>query len=69
MSETLIPKHIDLPQSDPPRHPGPESPRKPLWERALELARAIPEEERALFPADGSVELDHYVYGTPKRSQ
>jgi Arc/MetJ-type ribon-helix-helix transcriptional regulator len=42
--------------------------RKPLWERAAELRNSIPEEEWATLPADGAVQLDHYIYGSPKRS-
>ena len=41
--------------------------RKPLWERAAELRRSIPEEEWAKLPIDGSEQLDHYIYGSPKR--
>jgi Arc/MetJ-type ribon-helix-helix transcriptional regulator len=40
---------------------------KPLWERAAELRRSIPEEEWAKLPADGAEQLDHYIYGSPKR--
>jgi len=34
--------------------------RKPLWERAAELRKSIPEEEWAKLPADGAAQLDHY---------
>lgn len=27
----------------------------------------LPAEERAKLPADGALEHDHYIYGTPKR--
>src|SRR5262249_19579749 len=47
-----------------PAVPGPEGP--PIWERFILAARAIPEEERAKMPADGSTQLDHYLYGWPK---
>jgi hypothetical protein len=41
--------------------------RKPIWKRAVEAGMALPAEERARIPRDGSVNLDHYVYGLPKR--
>ncbi|MGP0069201.1 MAG: type II toxin-antitoxin system ParD family antitoxin [Isosphaeraceae bacterium] len=41
--------------------------RKPLWERAAELRKSIPEEEWAKLPVDGAEQLDHYLYGSPKR--
>ncbi len=41
--------------------------RKPLWERAAELRKTIPEEEWAKLPSDGARQLDHYIYGSPKR--
>ncbi len=31
------------------------------------LGRMIPEEELRRFPKDLSDQIDHYVYGTPKR--
>jgi hypothetical protein len=34
---------------------------------AQRLGRMIPEEERRRFPKDLSSQIDHYVYGTPKR--
>jgi len=40
---------------------------KPIWETAAELLADLPEEELARLPADGSEQIDHYVYGSPKR--
>src|SRR5262249_32167294 len=40
---------------------------KPIWERIMEAAKAIPEEEWKRLPADASVNIDHYLYGAPKR--
>ncbi len=34
---------------------------------AQRLGRMIPEEERRRFPKDLTSQIDHYVYGTPKR--
>jgi len=48
---------------------GQEAPRRrnPIWERAEEIRRGVPDEEWAKLPADGAEQLDHYIYGTPKR--
>jgi len=40
---------------------------KPIWEVAEEIRKSIPAEEWAKLPADGAKQLDHYIYGTPKR--
>jgi hypothetical protein len=34
---------------------------------AQRLGRMIPDEELRQFPKDLSSQIDHYVYGTPKR--
>jgi hypothetical protein len=44
-----------------------EAQRKPIWERIAEAAKAIPEEEWKRLPADASVNIDHYLYGAPKK--
>jgi Arc/MetJ-type ribon-helix-helix transcriptional regulator len=41
--------------------------RKPIWERVIERAAAIPDEEWDKVPVDGAEQHDHYIYGTPKR--
>ena len=48
-------------QPDPPE-------RKPLWERAAELRQSIPPEEWDKVPTDGARQLDHYIYGSPRRA-
>jgi hypothetical protein len=40
---------------------------KTFGERAAEIAASIPEEERKKVPADFLSNLDHYIYGTPKK--
>ncbi len=47
--------------------PAPSPKRKPLWERAADLRKSIPDEEWEKLPADGARQLDHYIYGSPKR--
>ena len=40
---------------------------KPIWEVADEIRKSIPAEEWAKLPVDGAAQLDHYLYGSPKR--
>jgi Arc/MetJ-type ribon-helix-helix transcriptional regulator len=41
--------------------------RKPIWEEIEELTANIPDEEFLKLPVDGAEQLDHYIYGLPKR--
>ena len=43
-------------------------PDRPIWQMVEELLRDIPAEDLARMPADGAEQHDHYIYGTPKRS-
>jgi Arc/MetJ-type ribon-helix-helix transcriptional regulator len=45
----------------------PAEARKPIWERILERAAVIPDEECDRLPTDLAEQHDHYLYGTPKR--
>jgi Arc/MetJ-type ribon-helix-helix transcriptional regulator len=40
---------------------------KPIWEVAEEIRKRIPAEEWTKLPKDGAEQLDHYLYGSPKR--
>jgi Arc/MetJ-type ribon-helix-helix transcriptional regulator len=40
---------------------------KPIWEVIEEIMRDVPDEELACLPVDGAEQVDHYIYGTPKR--
>jgi putative addiction module CopG family antidote len=40
---------------------------KHIWEIAEELFGEIPDEELERLPTDGAAQVDHYVYGLPKR--
>jgi Arc/MetJ-type ribon-helix-helix transcriptional regulator len=42
-------------------------PYTPIWEVAAEIRKSVPAEEWAKLPADGAEQLDHYLYGAPKR--
>ncbi len=43
------------------------SPRRRISERIAEIMADVPAEEFAKIPRDGSRQVDHYVYGLPKR--
>jgi hypothetical protein len=40
---------------------------KPIWELFEEASRNIPDEELERLPTDLAAQVDHYVYGLPKR--
>ena len=40
---------------------------RPIWEVIAEIGASVPEEEWAKVPADLASNLDHYLYGAPKR--
>jgi Arc/MetJ-type ribon-helix-helix transcriptional regulator len=42
--------------------------RKPIWEIIEEENRSIPPEVWEDLPSDLSAQHDHYIYGTPKRT-
>jgi antitoxin component of MazEF toxin-antitoxin module len=43
--------------------------RPPFWERIAALTADIPPEELDKLPIDGAAQIDHYLYGTPKRPE
>ncbi|MCX7011477.1 MAG: hypothetical protein NTW86_02725 [Candidatus Sumerlaeota bacterium] len=58
---------VDEPAKDPRSEPKPKRPR---WlEYALELSERIPDEALANVPTDSSLNLEHYLYGAPKREE
>jgi len=38
-----------------------------LWQEIREIVKDVPIEEWEELPRDGSANLDHYLYGTPKK--
>ena len=74
MVDTLVRDYVQRTRQQPAAtHPSPAGPstppkRKPLWERAAELRQSIPAEEWDKLPTDGARQLDHYLYGSPKRT-
>ncbi|HLN28204.1 MAG TPA: AbrB/MazE/SpoVT family DNA-binding domain-containing protein [Gemmataceae bacterium] len=43
--------------------------RLPIWERIAARAAETPAEEVDKLPADGAAQIDHYLYGHPKRPE
>jgi hypothetical protein len=41
---------------------------KPIWEVAQEIGKSVPQEEWEKVPKDGSINVDHYLYGNRKIS-
>jgi hypothetical protein len=42
---------------------------RPVWEEVLEIGASIPMEEWEKVPTDLSINLDHYLYGSPKQEE
>jgi hypothetical protein len=41
---------------------------RPIWEIAKEIGKSIPSKDWEKVPKDGSINLDHYLYGHRKTS-
>lgn len=46
---------------------GPASAPKAIWEIIEEVTKQVPLEAWAEMPTDGSINVDHYLYGAPKK--
>jgi len=53
-------------QADLLKHKRPD---RPVWQLVEELLESIPKEVLDQLPTDGSEQHDHYIYGTPKRTE
>jgi hypothetical protein len=40
---------------------------KTIWEEIRDIVKDVPDEEWERLPRDGSANLDHYLYGTPRK--
>jgi len=47
--------------------PAASRPRRPIWEIIAENMKNVPCEDLAAMPKDGASQIDHYVYGVPKK--
>ena len=62
--------HKDSPaKSDGRERPGAKGAEesRTFWDDLADIGRAIPDEELARHPRDGARNLEHYLYGAPKR--
>jgi plasmid stability protein len=41
---------------------------RPIWEVVAEIMKDVPDEVFDRLPKDGASQVDHYIYGLPKRS-
>jgi len=39
-----------------------------IWDRIEEIMRDVPDEVLASIPTDGSINVDHYLYGASKKN-
>ena len=42
---------------------------RPVWEIIPDNMKNVPPQDLAALPKDGASQIDHYVYGQPKRNQ
>jgi hypothetical protein len=54
--ELLVSRDLDLPADT-----------RSISQKIREIWSDLPEDARALLPVDGASQIDHYVYGWPKR--
>jgi hypothetical protein len=40
---------------------------RPIWEEIREIVKDVPDEVWERLPSDGSLNVDHYLYGAPKK--
>ena len=58
-------KHLDV---RPARAKRPAKESKPFWKWIVELGESVPQADWDKVPTDGAQNLDHYLYGHPKRA-
>ena len=51
-----------------PKNPQGKSAPKPIWEQFAEAFEDVPDEALERLPTDLAANVDHYVYGLPKRN-
>ncbi len=42
---------------------------RPIWEAITEIMKDVPDEVFDRLPIDGASQVDHYIYGLPKRDE
>jgi len=68
LQEHVHPDHAQDEHTEAPAEAAPPpATRPPIWERFEDASRMIPDEELDRLPTDLAAQVDHYIYGTPKR--
>jgi hypothetical protein len=60
---------IKIPAWAQPLNPVSNADARPIWEVIAGNMKDVPPEDMAALPKDGASQIDHYVYGLPKRDQ
>jgi hypothetical protein len=60
---------VTITVTEPQEEPGYDPNARPIWEEVLEIGASIPMEEWEKVPTDLSINLDHYLYGSPKKEE
>jgi Arc/MetJ-type ribon-helix-helix transcriptional regulator len=60
-------KERHLPPTLVPEEPIAERETRPIWEVITERVKGIPDEVFDRMPQNALAQIDHYIYGTPKR--
>ena len=69
-TDALVREALEKILADAPEQPaGQEADSRPIWDVILDNMKDVPAEEFAKLPKDGASEVDHYLYGHPKRNQ
>jgi len=73
-ADDLVREAVDRILADPravnPTEPEePKQDRRPISEVIVDNMKDVPPEDLALLPRDGASQIDHYLYGHPKRNQ
>jgi hypothetical protein len=68
-TDVLVRQALDKIIADAPDLPEPRLESRPIWEVIADNMKGVPPEDLALLPKDGASQIDHYLYGHPKRDQ
>jgi hypothetical protein len=68
-TDALVREALDKILADAPDQLEPKLESRPIWEVIADNMKDLPPEDLALLPKDGASQIDHYLYGHPKRDQ
>jgi len=67
-AEALVREALDRILAEAPEEPQDQNGEsRPIWDVIGDSMKGVPPEDLALLPQDGASQIDHYVYGVPKR--